>query len=125
MHTLDAPIPVLNFFLSHLGDARRRLWLARKVGALKSVTDSLVELKDRQGLDDFVQTVPTNTESRFYAETALRNLVRRPFFCKFYVRRSKILFSFSAEQMEFGQLEAAEKLIDFIRLELNLGPETT
>lgn len=58
-----------------MSDARRRLWLARKVGASKSVTDALVELKDRQGLDDFVQTIPVNTESRFYAETALRNLV--------------------------------------------------
>lgn len=75
LHSLHAPIPVLNFFLPHLADARRRLWLARKVGALKSVTDALVELKDRQALEEFVQTIAANTESRFYAETALRNLV--------------------------------------------------
>lgn len=83
LHSLDAPIPVLNFFLSHLADARRRLWLARKVGALKSVTDSLVELKDRQGLDDFVQSIAPGTESRFYADSALRNLVKS---CTHYIR---------------------------------------
>lgn len=75
LHSLDAPMAVLNYFLAHLVDARRRLVLARKIGASKSVTDALVELKDRQGLDDFLQSIPAGTEVRYYAENALKNLV--------------------------------------------------
>lgn len=66
---------VLNFFLAQLNDPKQRLMLARKVGADRSVTDALVDLRDRQGLEEFVQSIAAGTDVRFYTENALKNLV--------------------------------------------------
>lgn len=74
LHRLEAPSPILNHFLSKITDAQHRLALARKIGASKSVVDALVDLKDRQPLQAFVESLPSGTDVRFYADNALKSM---------------------------------------------------
>lgn len=76
LDALEAPVAVLNKFLSHVDDAQRRLALAKKFRANKSIVDSLVELKERAELEKYTDGLEVGTEQRFYAENALRNWVR-------------------------------------------------
>lgn len=75
LYGLHAPIPVLNYFLARISDTQHRLALSQRVGAEKSVVDSFVELKDKQKLETFIETITPGTDVRFYAENALKNLV--------------------------------------------------
>lgn len=75
LHAMDAPVAVLNQFLAQIDDAERRLALAKKTKAGKSVVDALVDLKDRPQLEQYVESVEAGTDVRFYAENALKNLV--------------------------------------------------
>lgn len=75
LHWLDAPAAVLNAFLARVSDSKRRLSLARQLGATRSVVDTLVEHKDRAQLEVCVQNIAAGTDVRFYAENALKTLV--------------------------------------------------
>lgn len=75
LHAMEAPVAVLNMFLAHIDEPHRRLALARKTKAGKSIVDALVELKDRQQLELFLIDLDVGTDVRFYAENALKNLV--------------------------------------------------
>lgn len=75
LYGLHAPIPVLNYFLAHISDTQHRLALSQRVGAEKCVIDSFVELKDKQKLETFIETITPGTDVRYYAENALKNLV--------------------------------------------------
>lgn len=76
LHRLQAPAPVLNGFLARVGDSKRRLQLARQLGVTRSVVDTLVEHRDRAALEACVQGIASGTDVRFYAENALKTLVR-------------------------------------------------
>lgn len=75
MHGLNAPVAVLNYFLSKINEPNHRYLLANRVNATKSIVDSLNELKDRAGLEKFTETLPAGTDGRFYAENILKNVV--------------------------------------------------
>lgn len=75
LYRLDAPVAILNAFLARIPDSRRRLWLAQKMDATRSVVDALVERKDRVGLETYMQSIAAGTDVRFYAENALKTLV--------------------------------------------------
>lgn len=70
----DAPVDVLNIFLAYIDDPLRRLALARKFNAGKSVVDSLVELKNREELEKFIETLHVRDHIRISAENALKNM---------------------------------------------------
>lgn len=74
LHRLRAPQAVLNSFLHHVDDPQRRLALSRKVGAIHSIVESLVLLKDKSSLDEFKETLASGTAEYFYAEKAITNL---------------------------------------------------
>lgn len=75
LSALDAPVAVLNQFLAHIDDPQRRLALARKLNAGKSIVDALIELKNRTELEAYLETLKIGNEVRFYGENALKNLV--------------------------------------------------
>ena len=74
LHQLRAPQAVLNTFLHHLDDPERRLALSKKVGAIHSIVESLVQLKNPQELQEFKETLASGTAEYFYAEKAITNL---------------------------------------------------
>lgn len=75
LYAMDAPVAVLNMFLGHIDDPQRRLALAKRTRAAKSVVDAMVDLKDRGQLEQYLGTLDSGTDVRFYAENALKNLV--------------------------------------------------
>lgn len=77
LHGLNAPVAVLNHFLSKINEPNHRLAVANRVNATKSIVDSLNELKDRTGLEKFIETLPAGTDGRFYAENILKNVVSK------------------------------------------------
>lgn len=79
LHGLNAPVAVLNYFLSKINEPNHRLAVAYRVNATKSIVDSLNELKDKAGLEKFIETLPAGTDGRFYAENILKNVVRTKF----------------------------------------------
>jgi VPS33B-interacting protein in polarity and apical restriction len=74
LHQLRAPQAVLNAFLQHLDDPERRLALSKKVGAINSIVESLVLLKNPQELQTFKETLASGTSEYFFAEKAITNL---------------------------------------------------
>lgn len=68
---------MLNYFLSKINEPNHRLAVAHRVNATKSIVDALSELKDKAGLEKFVETLPVGTDGRFYAENVLKNVVSR------------------------------------------------
>lgn len=74
LHQLRAPQAVLNSFLQHVDDPDRRLALSRKVGAIHSIVESLVLLKDKSALEEFKETLASGTAEYFYAEKAITSL---------------------------------------------------
>lgn len=73
----DAPADVLNLFLAHIDDPQRRLMLAKRFPlAGKSVVDSLVELKNREELEQYIDTLSVRDNVRIHAENALKNMVK-------------------------------------------------
>ncbi|XP_058453840.1 vacuolar protein sorting-associated protein 16B [Malaya genurostris] len=74
LFALHAPDPVLSNFLSKVEDPQRRLVLARKVNAKKTIIDALVALKDRIELESYRNSLDAGTEERFYAENAIKSL---------------------------------------------------
>lgn len=74
LHQLRAPQAVLNAFLQHLDDPERRLALSKKVGAIHSIVESLVLLKNLQELQAFKETLASGTSEFFFAEKAITNL---------------------------------------------------
>lgn len=76
LHSLNAPAAVLNYFLGKINEPNHRLAIAYRVNATKSIVDSLSELKDKAGLEKFVESLPAGTDGRFYAENILKNVVR-------------------------------------------------
>lgn len=76
LFALHAPDPVLNNFLVKVEDPQRRLALARRVNAKRGIVDALVALKDRSELDSFAQSLESGTEEKYYADKALKSLVR-------------------------------------------------
>lgn len=74
LHQLKAPQAVLNSFLQHLDDTERRLVLSRKIGAIHSIVDSLVILKEKTALEDFKDSLASGTAEYFYAEKAISSL---------------------------------------------------
>lgn len=79
LHELEAPFPVLNTFLSKIDDTQKRLSLARKVGAVRSVIDCLVAMKDKAELVNLRNGLVEGTPERFYADNCLESLVRKDF----------------------------------------------
>lgn len=77
LNYLDAPPDILNMFLSHIDDPLRRLALAKRFNVGKSVVDSLVELKYRDELEEFIQTLGVRDNIRIQAENALKNMVNK------------------------------------------------
>lgn len=77
LNVLGAPADVLNQFLAHIEDPQRRLTLAKKFNAGKSIIDSLVELKHREELEKFIETLNFRDHVRISAENALKNLVTK------------------------------------------------
>lgn len=75
LNALHAPDDVLNYFLPHIDDPHRRLALAKRFNAGKSIVDALCELKDRVELERYCESLDEKTRERFYAENALKNLV--------------------------------------------------
>lgn len=75
LSALDAPANVLNIFLAHIDDPYRRLAVARRLNAGKSIVDSLVELRNRDELVDYIGTLHIRDNVRIHAENALKNLV--------------------------------------------------
>ncbi|XP_059620786.1 vacuolar protein sorting-associated protein 16B [Phlebotomus argentipes] len=74
LHQLEAPVPVLNAFLARIDDTPKRLTLARKVGAVRSVIDCLVALKDKAELLTVRNSLEQGTPDRFYADNCLEGL---------------------------------------------------
>lgn len=74
LHQLRAPQAVLNAFLQHLDDPERKLALSKKVGAIHSIVESLVQLKNPQELQEFKETLASGTAEYFYAEKAITSL---------------------------------------------------
>lgn len=79
LKALDAPADILNIFLAHIDDPHRRLALAKRFDVGKSIVDSLVELKNREDLENFISTMNVRDNVRIYAENALKNMVRMNF----------------------------------------------
>lgn len=77
LHGLNAPAAVLNYFLSKINEPNHRLAVANRVNATRSIVDAMNELKDKAGLEKFVETLPIGTDGRFYAENVLKNVVSR------------------------------------------------
>lgn len=75
LNAFDAPADVLNTFLAHIDDPHRRLALAKQFNAGKSIVDSLYELKNREGLQQFIATLNIRDNVQIHAENALKNLV--------------------------------------------------
>lgn len=75
LNALDAPADILNMFLAHIDDPHRRLALAKRFNAGKCIVDSLVELKNREELEQFIDTMNTRDNVRIYAENSLKNMV--------------------------------------------------
>lgn len=75
LNSLDAPPDVMYIFLSHIDDAHRRLALAKRLNVGKSIVDSLVELKNRDQLEQFIATLNIRDNVRIHAENSLRNIV--------------------------------------------------
>lgn len=76
LNAYDAPADVLNMFLAHIDDAQRRLVLAKRFPlAGKSVVDALVELKNREELEQYVDTLSVRDNVRIHGENALKNMV--------------------------------------------------
>lgn len=72
----DAPADVLNMFLAHVDDPQRRLVIAKRFPqAGKSVVDALVELKNREELEQYIDTLSIRDNVRIHAENALKNMV--------------------------------------------------
>lgn len=71
----DAPADILHIFLSHVDDPQRRLALAKRFNAGKSIVDSLVELKNRDELVHFIETMNVRDNVRIHAENSLKNMV--------------------------------------------------
>lgn len=76
LHALDAPVAVLNRFLPHIDDVHKRLELAKRYNASRSIVDALVEQKDRNELERYAETLAKSTDVRIYADNAIKNLVR-------------------------------------------------
>lgn len=74
LHHLRAPQAVLNSFLEHVYEPQRRLALSKKVGAIHSIVESLLLLKDKTSLEEFKETLASGTAEYFYAEKAITNL---------------------------------------------------
>lgn len=74
LHHLRAPQAVLNSFLQHVDDPERRLALSKKVGAIHSIVESLVALKDKSALEEFKDTLASGTAEYFLAEKAITSL---------------------------------------------------
>ncbi|XP_055843144.1 vacuolar protein sorting-associated protein 16B [Episyrphus balteatus] len=74
---LNAPLPVLYFFLSKLSNPNQKLVLSKKVKCTKGIIDALVALKDVQVLENFKETLINGSEERFYCEQALTNVNKK------------------------------------------------
>lgn len=85
LFSLNAPPPVLNYFLGKIDDQQRKLQLSRKINAVRSIVDALVALKDKTELEVLKERLEAGTEEKFYAENALKNLVILTliYFCTF------------------------------------------
>lgn len=77
LHALDAPAAVLNSFLAHIDEVHKRLELATRYNASRSIVDALVELKDRSELERYADTLTKSTDIRIYADNAIRKLVSK------------------------------------------------
>lgn len=75
LNAVNAPVDVLNMFLTHIDDPQRRLLLAKRFKCGKSVVDALVELKNREELEQFIDTLSVRDNVRIHAENALKNMV--------------------------------------------------
>lgn len=75
LNALDAPVDVLNMFLANIDDPQRRLALAKRFNAGKSIVDALVELKNRDELEKFIGKLIDRDAVRIHAENALKLLV--------------------------------------------------
>lgn len=61
--------------MGHIDDPNRRLALAKRFNAGKSIVDSLVELKRRDELEQYIEYLNIRDNVRIHAEYALKNLV--------------------------------------------------
>lgn len=74
LHQLRAPQAVLNSFLQHVEDHERRLALSKRVGAIHSIVESLALLKDKAALEEYKETLASDTAEYFYAEKAIASM---------------------------------------------------
>lgn len=118
LHALDAPVAVLNSFLARIDDVHKRLELAKRYNASRSIVDALVELKDRGELERYAETLAKSTDVRIYADNAIKNLVSLTTFEWAVIRlpptplstMTRALVSFTEIKMEGWQHQAAEEL---------------
>lgn len=75
LNALEAPVDVLNMFLVHIDDPNRRLALARRFNAGKSIVDALVELRNREDLEIYIESLSNRDNVRIHAENALKHMV--------------------------------------------------
>lgn len=76
-----------------MDDLQRRLALAKRVGATHSIVDTLVALKEKSELEMFANRLDNGTAEKFYAENALKNMVKIRFFKISHVTDEKFTFS--------------------------------
>lgn len=76
LNAFDAPADILNIFLAHI-EPQRRLMIAKRFPvAGKSMVDALVELRNRDELEQYIQQLEIRDNVRIHAENALKNMVR-------------------------------------------------
>lgn len=75
LNALNAPPDVLYTFLAHIEDPHRRLALAKRFNVGKSLIDSLVELKYREELEQYIESLNIRDNIRIHAENALKSMV--------------------------------------------------
>lgn len=120
LSALDAPADVLNIFLAHIDDPHRRLAVAKRLNAGKCIVDSLVELKNRDELVEFIETLHTRDNVRIHAENALKNLVSKfiTFHYIYYFMLSRLSFITLLHFTFFAaktQMESIEKLTRILK----------
>lgn len=76
LNALNAPADVLYTFLAHIEDPHRRLALAKRFNVGKCIIDSLVELKYREELEQYIKSLNVRDNVRIHAENALKSMVK-------------------------------------------------
>ncbi|KAK6631812.1 hypothetical protein RUM43_013876 [Polyplax serrata] len=72
----EAPYNVLEKYFEVIGNYDKRLEVAKQVSCHKAVIDTLVLMKDRQGIIDYKMNLKPQSEEYLHAESVLRNQIK-------------------------------------------------